>query len=91
MFHQNVFLESICSSIELLDSIVMLQAYETWQDNPVLTSLHTTGLPISEIDFPAITICGQGSAPWRSAYQEEYSLNYKQRFADNLGENDVLM
>ena len=40
---------------------VMLQAYETWQDNPVLTSLHTTGLPISEIDFPAITICGQGS------------------------------
>ena len=39
----------------------MLQAYETWQDNPVLTSLHTTGLPISEIDFPAITICGQGS------------------------------
>ena len=39
----------------------MLQAYITWQDNQVLTTLHTTGLPISEIDFPAITICGQGS------------------------------
>ena len=27
----------------------------------VLTTLKTTGLPISEVDFPSITICGQGS------------------------------
>ena len=36
-------------------------AYHEWQGNPVLTSVHTTGKPISEIDFPAITICSQGS------------------------------
>ena len=36
-------------------------AYHEWQGNPVLTSVRTTGKPISEIDFPAITICSQGS------------------------------
>ena len=36
------------------------QAYDDWQQDPVLNHLKTTGLPISEIDFPAITICGQG-------------------------------
>ena len=44
-----------------LKQIRILQAYVDWQDNPVLTSVRTTGLPISEIEFPAITICGQGS------------------------------
>ena len=33
---------------------LILQAYVDWQNNPVLTSVQTTGLPISEIDFPAI-------------------------------------
>ena len=37
------------------------QAYIDWQTHPTLNSLETTGLPISDIDFPAITICGQGS------------------------------
>ena len=37
------------------------KAYDEWVDSPVLTSLHTTAKPISEIEFPSITICGQGS------------------------------
>ena len=37
------------------------KAYNDWQDNPVLTTVSTTAMPISEIEFPAITICGQGS------------------------------
>ena len=37
------------------------KAWNDWQDNQVLTSVSTTALPISEIEFPAITICGQGS------------------------------
>ena len=36
-------------------------AFKEWQDNPILTSINTTGKPISEIHFPAITICSQGS------------------------------
>ena len=39
----------------------LCQAYVNWQENPTLNSLLTTGLPIADIDFPAITICGEGS------------------------------
>ena len=39
-----------------------IQAYVNWQENPVLTSVGTTGYPIEKVEFPAITICAQGSA-----------------------------
>ena len=35
--------------------------YKQWQDNPVITTLETVSLPIKEIEFPAVTICPQGS------------------------------
>ena len=36
--------------------------YQRWQDNPVITVLDTVTLPIEEIEFPAVTICPQGSS-----------------------------
>ncbi len=36
-------------------------AYYQWQDNPVLTTVRTSAYPVSNIEFPAVTICGQGS------------------------------
>jgi hypothetical protein len=35
-------------------------AYQDWLDNPVMTTIKTSALPIKEISFPAVTICGQG-------------------------------
>ena len=35
--------------------------YKEWQDEPVITTLDTVALPIEEIEFPAVTICPQGS------------------------------
>ena len=35
--------------------------YLEWQDEPVITILETVAQPIEEIDFPAVTICPQGS------------------------------
>ena len=35
--------------------------YKDWQDDPVITTLDTVSLPIEEIEFPAVTICPQGS------------------------------
>ena len=32
-----------------------------WSDDPVVTSLKTISLPVEQIDFPAVTICPQGS------------------------------
>ena len=37
------------------------QLYRQWKDDPVVTSLDTVKMPISEIEFPAVTICPQGS------------------------------
>ena len=37
-----------------------LDAWNTWKEAPVLTSVRSTGLPLRKIDFPAITICSQG-------------------------------
>ena len=42
--------------------IMSKTAYYNWKDNPVLTSVKTTGLPIENIDFPSITVCTQGAA-----------------------------
>ena len=35
--------------------------YNQWQDHPVITNLDTVSLPIEDIEFPAVTICPQGS------------------------------
>ena len=35
--------------------------YIEWQNEPVITILDTIGLPIKDIEFPAVTICPQGS------------------------------
>ena len=37
-----------------------LDAWKTWKESPVLTSVRSTGLPLENVDFPAITICSQG-------------------------------
>ena len=47
---------------EHIDKIVILfQVYQDWQSDPTVNYLKTTGLPLSDINFPSITICGQGS------------------------------
>ena len=39
------------------------EAYCDWKDNPILTSVKTTGLPLSDIKYPAIILCSQGVNP----------------------------
>ena len=41
--------------------LLSTKVYEDWLEDPVLTTIKTTTKPISEIDFPSITICGQGT------------------------------
>ena len=42
-----------------LASYMSTDAYIDWEDNPVVTTVKSTGKPIKEIEFPAITICAQ--------------------------------
>ena len=44
----------------LISSSLSFSAYKYWKEDPILTSVGTTGFPIEKIEFPAITICGQG-------------------------------
>ena len=39
-----------------------ISAYKNWQEDPILTTVATTGLAIEDVSFPSITICAQGSA-----------------------------
>lgn len=34
--------------------------YVDWRDDPVLTTVSTTGYPVSKLEFPAVTICSLG-------------------------------
>ena len=38
---------------------VSRDAYQNWDDNPILTTVSTTAFPIHALEYPAITICGQ--------------------------------
>ena len=37
-----------------------ISSYNAWQDNMVVTNLRSTGRPVSQLDFPTVTICGSG-------------------------------
>jgi len=37
-----------------------ISSYYDWAENPVVTTIKTTGYSISNITFPAVTICSQG-------------------------------
>ena len=45
----------------LLTTYQVANLYKDWQNDPVVTTLDTVALPIEEIEFPAVTICPQGS------------------------------
>ncbi len=45
----------------LLGTYWSVAAYNNWQSNPVVTTVKTSAFPVQELDFPAVTICGQGT------------------------------
>ena len=39
----------------------VITLYKEWEEEPAITTLNTESLPIQKIQFPAVTICPQGS------------------------------
>ena len=39
---------------------LVYESYNAWQDNQVITTLKTLVKPVTELAFPAVTICGTG-------------------------------
>jgi len=63
----------ICTSID---------AYNAWQQSPILTTLTSTAYPIGSIEFPAFTICSQGmnNDVMKSATMKQFKL-----YLDSIG------
>ena len=51
---------SVCIALTCTSSQVFNIWYQ-WIDDPVETTLNTISLPVEEIEFPAVTLCPQGS------------------------------
>ena len=41
----------------ILSIIIMYPVYDRYQNNPIITTINDLSYPISEINFPAVTIC----------------------------------
>ena len=57
-----------------------IHLYFDWQEKPVLTTVTTTALPVSHVDFPAVTICSEGELKIEqktpiSKYSEVFGIN----------------
>ena len=74
----------VCTAIVLM-TFQTLTLYQQWQDDPVVTTLDTVALPIQELDFPAITICPQGSM---KSILEVVLFNQFERFIRNKRNNE---
>ena len=57
---EKIFWTIVVTLMLLLGSYWSLQAYGEWEKTPVLTTVLTTAYPVKKVDFPAVTICGQG-------------------------------
>ena len=50
----------VCMSLACT-SYQVFNIWRQWVDDPVVTTLNTISLPVERIDFPAVTLCPQGS------------------------------
>ena len=58
--------------------------YNDWQRNPVLTTVTTTALPVSQVPFPAVTICSEGKystheIPFTFCSADNYWLHFSDK------------
>ena len=51
----SIVLGALCLAVWMINT-----SYTSWQDNQVITTLKTTTKPITDLDFPAVTICAAG-------------------------------
>ncbi len=51
-----------CVGLFALATYLIAVQYHDWQARPVLTTIGTTGHPVTQVEFPTVTICSQGIA-----------------------------
>ena len=56
-----IFWSAVVFLMIVLGCYWSLIAYNDWVNNPVVTTINTTAYPVGNLDFPAVTICAQGT------------------------------
>lgn len=54
--------------------IIMINAYDKYTVNPMITSLYNTLYPISEVPWPAISVCNNNRISKAAAQQYAEAL-----------------
>jgi len=78
-----IFWTAVVAFMVLLGAYWSVKAYNSWQDNPVITTVGTTAFPVEDIEFPAVTICGQGNN------EEVLSAGFLKMFSDHLKQQGI--
>ena len=78
-----IFWIAVVASMVLLGTYWSVNAYNSWQENPVITTVGTTAFPVKDIDFPAVTICSQGNN------EDILSAGFQKMFSDFLKQKGV--
>ena len=60
LLHERILWVLVVVIAVMIGTHLSWNIFKTWQDDPTLIRIGTTGLPVENIEFPAITICGQG-------------------------------
>ena len=50
----------ICLGMAATAVFMATTSYQAWQDDPVITTLKAVPKPVTELGFPAVTICAAG-------------------------------
>ena len=69
--------------------VLSVQIYIGWQADPVLTSVSTTGYDIQKMEYPAITICAQGSV--NEVVGNEKRVTFQERAFNNINQISLQM
>ena len=62
-----------------------LDAKRAWDDNPILTTVSTTALPIHELEYPAITICKKNGFADPGEYLRSIFNNFQLTYTEGDG------
>lgn len=61
-FYERIFFFAAFSIVTVLSAYFISNLWTKWSDNPIIIGLNSALTPLSEIPFPAVTICNMNQA-----------------------------
>lgn len=71
-------------------AVTIFEIYKKWESNPVLVTLAEKAIPVSQIPFPAITICPMTKLDKKIINFTEYSKLLRKNQTDKLTESQLI-